>query len=66
MKLKVVRVVMQPIKLLLSGLVGAFIILLIGFVMVLESRPDLHVWHLAELDEEFTAPSLAALPPATL
>jgi len=48
---------MQPVKLLLSGLVGAFIILLIAFVMYLESRPDLHVWHLAELDEEFTASS---------
>ena len=25
--------------------------------MHLEGRPDLHVWHLAELDEEFTASS---------
>ncbi len=43
MELKVLRVVIQPIKLLLSGLAGAFIILLVGFVMYLESRPDLHV-----------------------
>ncbi|TDI89243.1 MAG: alpha/beta fold hydrolase [Chloroflexi bacterium] len=48
---------MQSIKLLVSGLVGAFIILLVVFVLFLESRPDLHVWHLAELDEEFTTSS---------
>ena len=48
---------MQSIKLLVSGLVGAFIILLVVFVLFLESRPDLHVWHLAELDEEFTVSS---------
>ncbi len=48
---------MQSIKLLVSGLVGAFIILLAVFVLFLESRPDLHVWHLAELDEEFTVSS---------
>ena len=48
---------MQSIKLFVSGLVGAFIILLVVFVLFLESRPDLHVWHLAELDEEFTVSS---------
>ncbi|GMQ75113.1 MAG: alpha/beta fold hydrolase [Gammaproteobacteria bacterium] len=57
MKRKAVRLVMQLVKLLVSGLVGALIILLIGFVVALDNRPDLHVWHLAELDEEFTASS---------
>jgi alpha-beta hydrolase superfamily lysophospholipase len=57
MKGKAARLVMQLVKLLLSGLVGAFIILLIVFVVALDNRPDLHVWHLAELDEEFTASS---------
>jgi alpha-beta hydrolase superfamily lysophospholipase len=57
MKRKAVRLLMQPVKLLLSGLAGAFVILLVVFVMFLESRPDLHVWHVAELDEEFTESS---------
>ena len=57
MRRKAVRLVMQPVKLLLSGLLGAFIILLVIFVLFLDSRPDLHVWHLAELDEEFTTSS---------
>ncbi len=57
MRRKAVRLVMQLVKLLLSGLLGAFIILLVIFVLFLDSRPDLHVWHLAELDEEFTASS---------
>ena len=54
---RAIRLTMQPVMLLLSGLAGAFIIFLIAFVMYLEGRPDLHVWHLAELDEEFTASS---------
>ncbi len=57
MKRKAVRLVMQLVKLLLSGLVGALVILLIVFVVALDNRPDLHVWHLAELDEEFTESS---------
>ncbi len=57
MKRRAVRLVIQLVKLLLSGLVGALIILLIVFVVALDNRPDLNVWHLAELDEEFTASS---------
>ena len=57
MKRKAVRLVTQLAKLFLSGLVGALVILLIVFVVALDNRPDLHVWHLAELDEEFTASS---------
>lgn len=47
----------QPLKLLSSALIGAFAVLLIVVVIYLESRPDLHAWHLAELDAEFTASS---------
>jgi pimeloyl-ACP methyl ester carboxylesterase len=36
---------------------GALAVLIIGFVAYLDSRPDLDVWHLAELDEELTASS---------
>lgn len=54
------RLVLQPIKLLAGGLLIAFVILLVIFVLHLENRADLHVWHLAELDEEFTASSRVA------
>ncbi|RLA44998.1 MAG: alpha/beta hydrolase [Gammaproteobacteria bacterium] len=37
-----------------SGAVGALIVLIVVFVLHLESRPDLEVWHEAWLDEEFT------------
>ena len=37
--------------------VGAVVVLIIGFVVYMNGRADLQVWHLAELDEEFTADS---------
>ena len=39
------------------GLIGCLVAVVIVFVYVLDSRPDLSVWHLADLDEEFTAKS---------
>ena len=39
------------------GSAGAFLALLVVFVLYLNNRPDLSIWHLAELDEEFTADS---------
>mgnify|MGYP000633953780 CR=1 FL=1 len=39
---------------ILYGAAGAIIVLVAGFVVQLESRPDLKVWHEAELDLEFT------------
>ncbi len=39
------------------GLIGGFVAVVIVLVYVLNSRPDLSVWHLADLDEEFTAES---------
>jgi alpha-beta hydrolase superfamily lysophospholipase len=55
---KAFRLLIQPVKLVLSALIGAMIILVINFVIYLDGRPDLHVWHLADLDEEFTASSI--------
>ncbi len=37
--------------------VGALVVLVTVFVVYLNGRADLYVWHLAELDEEFTADS---------
>ena len=39
------------------GSVGVVLTLLVVFVLYLNNRPDLSVWHLAELDEEFTEDS---------
>jgi len=47
----------QTIKTLSYGLVGGFLVLIVLFVLYLESRPDLKVWHEARLDAEFTAES---------
>ena len=43
--------------LLLYGLAGAFLVLLVGFVLLVNAKPDLSVWQTADLDEEFTARS---------
>ena len=40
---------------LLHALVGAAVVLIVAFVVHLERRPDLAVWHTVDLDEEFTA-----------
>ena len=37
--------------------IGATVVLATVFVLYLNSRPDLDVWHLVDLDEEFTADS---------
>ena len=39
------------------GLLGAFIAVLIAYVLFLESRPDLSIWHHVDLDEEYTVKS---------
>jgi alpha-beta hydrolase superfamily lysophospholipase len=45
------------IKAIVYLAIGGLIVLLTVFVLYLESRPDLKVWHKADLDEEFTATS---------
>ena len=49
--------VRQAVRALLYGVVGGVIVLLVVFVRYLDGRPDLEVWHTAELDAEFTADS---------
>jgi len=39
------------------GLTGTIIVSLIAFLILVNRSPDLSIWHLAELDEEFTANS---------
>jgi hypothetical protein len=50
----VARILLQFVS---FGLIGGFVAVVIVFVYALNSRPDLSVWHLADLDEEFTAES---------
>jgi alpha-beta hydrolase superfamily lysophospholipase len=35
------------------GAAGAFLMLLVGFVLFVDSQPDLAIWHRVELDQEF-------------
>jgi alpha-beta hydrolase superfamily lysophospholipase len=40
--------------------IGSLVVLVIVFIAYMENRPDLDLWHFAELDEEFTADSQVA------
>ena len=51
------RLVRHVLGIGLYGSVGVVLTLLVVFVLYLNNRPDLSIWHLAELDEEFTADS---------
>jgi esterase/lipase len=59
-----IRLVLRALKhagrALLHSLVGGVFVLIVGAVFYLESRPDLKVWHTADLDAEFTAASPVA------
>ena len=39
------------------GSLGVFVTLLVGFTVAMNARQDLSIWHLVDLDEEFTTPS---------
>jgi alpha-beta hydrolase superfamily lysophospholipase len=45
----------QTFKAFSYSAVGALVVLIVVFVVYMNGRADLEVWHLAELDEEFTA-----------
>ena len=47
----------QTLKAVSYSTVGALLVLITVFVIYLNNRTDLQVWHVAELDEEFTANS---------
>lgn len=49
--------VRELLRLLGYGLLGSFVVALVVYVHFLDSRPDLSAWHLADLDEEYTAGS---------
>lgn len=51
----IVRSARLAVRSLAHALVGASVALLVFFVVQLELRPDLEVWHEVDLDEEFTA-----------
>jgi pimeloyl-ACP methyl ester carboxylesterase len=51
------HIIKQIVKALCYGTIGGIIVVLVFFVMHLESRPGLKVWHEAELDAEFTEDS---------
>ncbi len=57
MKRFVISAVIRILRALLYGVLGAFFAILFLFVMDLQKRPDLNVWHEADLDAEFTAKS---------
>jgi alpha-beta hydrolase superfamily lysophospholipase len=54
-KIRLTKLTWRALKAVASSLVGAFVVLVIGIVVYLDSRPDLDAWHLADLDEEFRA-----------
>lgn len=43
------------VRILLSSLLGALVVIVIALVYLLNNRPDLSVWHTTVLDEEFHA-----------
>ena len=47
----------RGIRAIAHGAIGAILVLIAIFVVYLNSRADLEIWHLAELDKEFNADS---------
>jgi alpha-beta hydrolase superfamily lysophospholipase len=47
----------HAVRFLVFGLAGVLLTLVVVFVLIMNNRPDLSIWHLAELDEEFTVDS---------
>jgi alpha-beta hydrolase superfamily lysophospholipase len=45
------------VRAIVYGVPGGLIVLTVVFIVQLEGRPDLEVWHRAHLDEEYTADS---------
>jgi alpha-beta hydrolase superfamily lysophospholipase len=53
-----IRIVVRQVFLMgLYGALGVFLTLVTVFVIMMNDRPDLSVWHTADLDEEFTVDS---------
>jgi len=52
-----VSLIKHIIKAIIYGITGGLVVLIVIFVMFLESRPELKVWHQVELNAEFSADS---------
>ena len=57
MKSKLTRFILTVFKALAFAAAGSLAVLVIVFIVYMEKRPDLDVWHTADLDAEFTASS---------
>ena len=57
MKLRLIRLLRRVIMAVLYSAIGALAVLITGFVVYLNNQADLHVWHQAQLDQEFTVDS---------
>ena len=57
MRFRLSRVVRRMLIVATYCAAGVLLALVVVFIVYLESRPDLDVWHLAELDVEYTATS---------
>ena len=55
MLIRVLRISRRLIRILLSSLLGALVVIVIALVLNLNNRPDLSVWHTSVLDQEFSA-----------
>ena len=57
MKFRMTHLFRRVIMAISYSTIGALIVLIIGFVVYLDNQADLHAWHLAKLDQEFTVDS---------
>jgi alpha-beta hydrolase superfamily lysophospholipase len=57
MRRQLLRLLRHTLKAVSYSTVGALVVLVTVFVVYMNGRADLQIWHLAELDEEFTADS---------
>ncbi len=57
MGFSLVRLMRHVLTAAAYSVLGALVMLIIAFVLYLNNRGDLHVWHLADLDQEFTVDS---------
>ena len=57
MNLRISRFAWRSLKSIVHAMAGALVVLVVVLVVYLQGRPDLEVWHLENLDEEFRADS---------
>ncbi len=54
---RITRAAMQALKYLAVWLFGAFIVVVVSYIVIVNNRADLSVWHVVELDQEYSADS---------